>query len=67
MYLAEHTFDDLREGFAAMINGFRDPPKDAAQPNVELPESSKLYPCEFDAESSHDSESLSPAAEDVGR
>ncbi|KAF2911919.1 hypothetical protein DAI22_11g217000 [Oryza sativa Japonica Group] len=67
LYLAEHTFDDLREGFAAMINGFRDPPKDAAQPNVELPESSKLYPCEFDAESSHDSESLSPAAEDVGR
>uniref|UniRef100_A0A0D3HPG0 DUF3615 domain-containing protein n=1 Tax=Oryza barthii TaxID=65489 RepID=A0A0D3HPG0_9ORYZ len=67
LYLAEHTFDDLREGFAAMLNGFRDPPEDAAQPNAELPEASKPCPRELDAEPFQDSESLSPAAEDVAR
>ncbi len=50
-----------------MLNGFRDPPKDAAQPNAELPESSKPCPREFDAEPFQDSESLSPAAEDIAR
>ncbi|KAF0930527.1 hypothetical protein E2562_033294 [Oryza meyeriana var. granulata] len=73
LYLAEHTFDDLMEGFEAMLNGFRDPPKDASQPNAaELTESSK--PRELDAQSSQKprqtfevSESLSSAAEDVAQ
>uniref|UniRef100_A0A0D9XUT0 DUF3615 domain-containing protein n=1 Tax=Leersia perrieri TaxID=77586 RepID=A0A0D9XUT0_9ORYZ len=69
LYLAEHTFDDLREGFTAMLNGFRDPPKDVGQRSAKLAQSSKPCPRELDTQSSQKSrqvsESISSATEDL--
>uniref|UniRef100_A0A0D9XUT2 DUF3615 domain-containing protein n=1 Tax=Leersia perrieri TaxID=77586 RepID=A0A0D9XUT2_9ORYZ len=58
-----------REGFTAMLNGFRDPPKDVGQRSAKLAQSSKPCPRELDTQSSQKSrqvsESISSATEDL--